>query len=393
MEVNFQDFANLCGVSLQKASWALIFRTAGAAFGVFVFGPILSLCPPVRIMFVNLLLIVIILGSFFSVISTFGVDIFYFLFFLLGTLTSINYSCMLIILREAYKKDSGSWLQALSFSFQIGTAILPLLNMMMPAITSYYFGTFLAAAAAAVGILSLQQASPQDQDLENRTIRENSTIFLADVLVAAGGFFIAGIVVETTTYLPAFVTESGISATTNPLLLIFGFNMLVLVGQIIALKLQENGSKIFTVNLFLAFGFGAIATSVAPIIAPSSDLSATVNISVPLLGFFWGPLQGLLFNIWNRCTSEPTAYGAAIVTFGMLTGSGFYSVWMYGLWVHYVYPYFLFWGNFVALSLILCSVVALGYCILTPLDISEVTPCSDVPLGDETDRLIPNKME
>mmetsp|Transcript_22510 Transcript_22510/g.29212 ORF Transcript_22510/g.29212 Transcript_22510/m.29212 type:complete len:412 (+) Transcript_22510:2-1237(+) len=373
MEINLEDFADICGVTLQEASSALIFRSVGSAIGAFMAGPLLNHVEPHQVLFGCFILA----GAMMSLISwnTSLTGIFA-IFAIMGMSVCVMQTGVLLLIRKYFPDQTGFWMQAAQFSFQIAVTLFPLMLEYVDLGEVYYFNSVLAMGSGACILATsqtLQRRKLFSDDWENFTaapVLEDKSkhtpikefFATGDVLVAFANFCIGGIVVETTTYLESYTEEAPLTALVDPDMVLFGFTTAILFGQLVMIPLQSNATTARVMTYFVVLSIFAMWSQQVILIFPTSVW--VLRIGTICMGFFMGPLSGLLFDLWDKYTVEPSPYGSSLVNFACYAGSGFFSVGTYNLWIEWNNPYILLWTN--AMGFFIVS--AVGYTLnrITP---------------------------
>jgi len=355
MEVNLEDFANYVGIPLEQASWALIFKSGGGCLGAILAGLFLSNFHPLSMMLVCLFVVAFLLVSACYITTVPGL---FTLYFMIGMLTVLNESSISLEVRRTFGIDAGPWLQSVAFSVQLGFLVFPIFAAFFTVKVSYilaFFLTVVVIGLVAIAKIVSEFRTDDEQNTQTETIAPANGISLADVMISLIGFLVTGIICSTGTYMRKFIdiadTDNLIndSGGINPFIIIPWFQFMMLMSRMLAVKLQQHASTTCVITLFLLFCAGATGSCVLPVLNPES--LKCIWAGFLMMGFFWGPLTGLMNDLWNRFT-EPTAYGTALVNFMGFAGSGLYSLAMYAVWVDLNYPDTLFWADI--LGYILC---------------------------------------
>jgi len=379
-QINLQHFSNQCGVSLMQASGSLLFLAFGAGVGAVMSSLLLDTVDLQIVMLLCSSLLAVIMGFICSITS---LEWLFLAFAFAGIISSIHQSAVYMMLRETFQQSSGPWLQATNFSFQLGFVCFPLLNLVARVEMAYYivFGIIVVNIVFASGVKVLSSDKIEKDVQENSQGKPAVCIVFADILVALGGFFFISILAETMTFLEPFIADSPFRDQINPIALIYWCQLVVLASQLLFVKLQQSASRQQIVTLLIGCITGAIGSCFLPLLNRQSV--SMMWISVIGLGFFWGPLFGLLTDLWVKCTEEATLYGAALLTCAVNCLPNLYTIAMYIVWVKLDNPGALFWGNIFAFVLSLLIVVMLA---VTP------EPMRD-SLGEEKKSLIASKKD
>jgi len=383
-QLNLQDFALQCEVSLSQASLALLFMAAGAGLGSVGSAPILQLVDSHMVLLGGLVTLTTVLGV---VCATNSIHYLFFVYLLVGISISIEQSAVILILRENFLHESGPWLQATNVFQQLGGLTLPLLNLTSSIQVSYAFGFSISMvvmiSACVVKLASIQKTNGTENTEEE--IHHGKQISVADLIVALATFFILSALVETMTYFQAFIDNSPLRGKINPIegiFVLFGF---ILASAVPATKLQQFATTNRLISVLAFFLVGAAGSCLLPICAPDSIICMWMFLAS--FGFFWGPLFGLLAGVWVDHSEEPTPNAAALVTFGMMCGPNVYAIGVYFLWDTLENPNTLFWANIVAVLLALSMVAILA---VLPSPVKELY---DDKLDRENSGLISNASE
>jgi len=359
MEMNLEQFAGNCGVSLDKASLSLIYRSSGSVVGTLFAGKILSTAEPHTVLYACVFCAASLLEGCNYATSIYAIFLF---FTLMGAIVGLLQCGALLLIRMLFSSTAGPWLQAASFAFQFGVVAFSILMKLIP---FHYMYNYLTVATALIGLYILSTLKilvPRLQDQFLQTGNDKSTageeesgsagqaqkaFATGDVLSSLAVFFLGGLIVENTTYLQPFLQDvnPGVNAN-NALILLTSASLL---AQIFMVFLQRGASSAAVMSYFLGACLCGVACQLPPFVwGAASD--AALWATVVGTGFFFGPCVGLVFDLWDRYTPVPTAWGSALLNLGLQGGCGFYSNGAFGIWTLINDPLVLLYANAVAMA-------------------------------------------
>jgi len=413
MEVGLRELAINCNVEVSQASYALVYRSTGSVFGVLFAGKTLDVLGPHVVLYSQVLLAAFL---FEATALTTSINVAYAIYFVMGMVACTIQTSVLLLTRCVFPKNCGPWLQGGSFAFQAGVCLFPFLDefldfywifqvlfVLLTGISAY--GTVTALTCLPMIQYELPDQKAEQKDLKDREEQEapgsswlssSSYICLGDLLGGTCLFFTCGLVVQITSYLEYFVAATTSEAEYPEALgaqALVGLTFANLVGQLACLPLQRGASDAGVTRLFLALGLACGLVQLLPMVCEqggklSSGAIWTYSVGT---GLFFGPLNGLIYDLWDRYTSVPTAWGSATMNFGIYAGSGFATNIMYYLWEARGDPFVLPWFNFVEMAG--CLVTAYALTATAPADKLRREKTASVEEEEEGEPLLWDKGE
>jgi len=344
MEYNLMEFSVLCASTLEKANYSLIFRSVGSIIGSVSSAPIFSRFDPhytvMACLGVNALLLAL---------TCLARQIFYMYFFFLvfGCNVSIIHAGVVAIIRMIYQDEAGPWLQSTCFCFQAGVIFVPALLHILSLQSTYMTLALIGAAICFTGVVLPHPGRLAEEKKESGS----SKYQYVDFAIAACCFFNAGVIVETFALLPPYMVS--VLPSLEPETAVMGLSIAIMTGQLISVKIQQAPTVQDLYMFVTCFSLVATCCMFSVLVRPYNEF--LFWFSMILFGFTWGPINGMVYDIWNKRTT-PTFYGAGIVMLGSQSGSGFYSNVTYFWWHLLSWPQVLMIGNIIGLlATMFCS--------------------------------------
>jgi len=353
MEVNLLDFSKLCSTSLDQANFALTYRSLGSVAGALLSAPIFSRFDShyclVAFLAANSLLLAVACQARTIVILNM-------LFFLFGFCVAIINAGVVLTIRKIYASESGPWLQSMCFFFQAGVISVPGLLHFFEIYSAYAALSFFGFAICLAGFL-VPRPEIVAQGSGTAPSSNSKKCCFVDFVIAICCFFNSGIIVETFALLPPYMEAMKNSMSYKPHSISLWLSITILIGQLASVKLQQ----LSTVSMLYLYITGtsviAICCMFWIVVQPYDAMVFWLNVC--FFGLAWGPITGLLYDVWNKRT-QTTVNGTSIVMFGSLAGSGIYSYITYNYWMLLRWPQFLMVGNIIGLlSTVTCSYFSL----------------------------------
>mmetsp|Transcript_11577 Transcript_11577/g.18540 ORF Transcript_11577/g.18540 Transcript_11577/m.18540 type:complete len:475 (-) Transcript_11577:35-1459(-) len=367
MEINLEQLAENCDVSLAKATSALIFRSGGAIFGSLFAGKLLNLVEPHSVLISSVFAAAMIMEG-----CNYATNIwFIYLFFtLMGCLVGFIQVSALLLIRLLFKETAGPWLQSSALTFQLGCVTFPILKDTLSFHLMYHILAVLMALISLYIFSTKKAIIPKLQSPSLRTpggdaeVQEGSSMGgegeksfgRGDVISAFCLFFLGGLIVETTTYLESYIEDVGASVDSDDALV--ALTSTSLLAQMITLYLQQDASTGSMVTYFISCAAAGLVCQLPPLIWSASSTTA-LWVTIFGTGLFFGPCWGLVFDVWDRFTAEPTAWGSALLNLGLQGGCGFYASGAYWVWSQRGWPRVLLCSNALAFAAAAACTLAL----------------------------------
>ena len=343
--------ANL-SLSSTDIGTVFLFRGMGSIFGAVMSAKLYTTFKGNTIMGIGLVIITVILALLPFNRSYWGLHIY---FMLLGLATAVTDTGCQIQTRKLHGKNAGPWLGANTVAFGICGAIVPIIEVMT---MNPYIEFGILSTLVGFTTIGMFTAPDIDQFVKNvpvpkRGDGKKGSHYRVEMVIGFMVFLFIGSKVTMTSYLYAFVDQTGMIDPTNRSRLMLLLWIAITVGRLAGVYDQS-----FVTNITLPYHLFALSVGAATsmlLVFSEPHRSIALWLGVGFFGLFNGPCIGYCYDLNNRLT-YPSELSMSIVMLGLNFGASLVPYVSSFIWQETGDPWTLIWMCFICNSIPLCLI-------------------------------------